>query len=357
MRVLVTGHLGYIGTVLTPMLAKLGYEVWGYDTGYYADCLLGDVIDSKISFQIKKDIRNVEIGDLREVDAVIHLAALSNDPTGELDTRLTREINTNGTLRLAEIARGAGVARFIFSSSCSIYGQSDEKALTEESSFSPQTAYAHSKVDSEAGLRKLATPTFSPVFLRNATAYGFSPRLRFDLAVNNLTGWGYTTGQVKLLSDGKAWRPMVHVEDICQAIAETLKAPREVVHNQAFNVGSSEENYQIRDIARMVEQIVPNSTVTFAEGATADNRTYNVSFEKIRQAFPNFKLRWSVQKGIEQIYNALVHTSMTYPIFDGRLFTRLKQINFLLETGALDKDLFWNVDKDSKESLNKNRAF
>jgi nucleoside-diphosphate-sugar epimerase len=344
MRILVTGHLGYIGTVLTPLLADLGYEVWGYDTGYYADCLLGDVVESKISFQIKKDVRQVKISDLQGVGAVVHLAALSNDPTGELDPGLTQDINTGGTLRLAEMAREAGVEKFIFSSSCSIYGQSAEKALTEDSPFSPQTAYARSKVEAEAGLRKLATNSFSPVFLRNATAYGFSSRLRFDIAVNNLTGWGYTTGKVKLLSDGRAWRPMVHVEDICQAIAETLKAPKDHIHNQAFNVGSSQENYQIRDIANMVAQIVPNCEVTFAEGAAADNRTYNVSFEKIQRAFPDFTLRWSVRKGIEQLYNAFVSTSMSYPLFNGRLFTRLKQINYLLESGALDTDLFWKVE-------------
>ena len=344
MRILVTGHLGYIGSVLAPFLADLGYDVWGYDTGYYADCLLGEIIDSKISFRINKDIRKVEISDVRGVDAVVHLAALSNDPTGEINPRLTYEINTGGTLRLAEIARDAGVERFIFSSSCSIYGQNEEKALTEDSSLSPQTAYARSKVDAETGLRKLAIKSFSPVFLRNATAYGFSSRLRLDLAVNNLTGWGYTTGRVKLLSDGQAWRPMVHVEDICEAIAETLKAPRDLVHNQAFNVGSSQENYQIRDIAHMVAQIVPNCEVTFAEGAGADNRTYNVSFEKIRRVFPNFTLRWSVRKGIEQLYNSFVRTSMTYPLFNGRLFTRLKQINYLLESGALDRDLFWKTE-------------
>jgi nucleoside-diphosphate-sugar epimerase len=355
MRILVTGHLGYIGTVLTPILADLGYEVWGYDTGYYADCLLGTKKDSKISFQIIKDIRKVDASDLRGVEAVVHLAALSNDPTGELDPRLTQEINTNGTLRLAEIAREAGVKKYIFSSSCSIYGQSEEKALTEDSPFSPQTAYARSKVEAEAGLRKLASESFSPVFLRNATAYGFSSRLRFDIAVNNLTGWGYTTGQVKLMSDGRAWRPMVHVEDICQAITETLKAPKNVIHNQAFNVGSSQENYQIRDIANMVAQIVPNCKVTFAEGAAADNRTYNVSFEKIRRALPNFELRWSVRKGIEQLYSAFVSTSMSYPLFNGRLYTRLKQINYLLESGALNTDLFWKVqpvNEDLKPLIN-----
>jgi nucleoside-diphosphate-sugar epimerase len=344
MRILVTGHLGYIGTILTPFLADLGYDVWGYDTGYYEDCLLGEAIDSKISGQINKDIRKVEINDVKGINAIVHLAALSNDPTGQINPKLTQEINTKGTLRLAEIARDAGVERFIFSSSCSIYGQSEEKALTEESIFSPQTAYARSKVDSESGLRKLATKNFSPVFLRNATAYGFSPRLRLDLAVNNLTGWGFTTGQVKLLSDGRAWRPMVHIEDICQAIAEALKATRDVVHNQAFNVGSSQENYQIRDIAHTVAQIVPNCEVTFAEGSVTDNRTYNVSFEKIQRAFPNFMPRWSVRKGIEQLYAAFKQNSMTYPVFDGRLFTRLKQINYLLENGALNSDLTWKVE-------------
>jgi len=341
MRVLVTGYLGYIGTVLTPYLADLGYEVWGYDTGYYAECLLGKAVKNEINGRIRKDIRKVEIGDIRGVDSIVHLAALSNDPTGELNPGLTQEINTGGALRLAGVAREAGVKKFIFSSSCSIYGQSEEKALTEESPFNPQTAYARSKVDTETGLRKLATANFSPVYLRNATAYGFSSRLRFDLAVNNLTGWGYTTGQVKLLSDGRAWRPMVHVEDICQAIAEALKAPRDSVHNQAFNVGSAEENYQIRDIARMVAEIVPNCQVTFAEGASADSRTYNVCFDKIRQALTNFTPRWTVRRGIGQLYQEFIRTSMTYPLFNGRLYTRLKQINYLLENGSLDADLFW----------------
>jgi nucleoside-diphosphate-sugar epimerase len=351
MRVLVTGHLGYIGTVLTPFLADLGYDVVGYDTGYYAECFLGDKTNSKVSLQINKDIRKVEKSDILGIDAIVHLAALSNDPTGQLNPRLTNEINTVGTLRLGEIARKVGVEKFIFSSSCSIYGQSDEKALTEESPMNPQTAYARSKVDSEAGLRKMATKSFSPIFLRNATAYGFSPRLRFDLAVNNLTGWGFTTGQVKLLSDGRAWRPMVHVEDICQAIVEVLKAPKDLVHNQAFNVGSSRENYQIRDIAQMAAQIVPDCKVTFAEGASADNRTYNVSFDKIKHTLPNFDLRWSVLQGIEQLHNAFISTSLTYSLFDGRLFTRLKQINYLLESGAINSDLFWKTKLTQKEGV------
>ena len=349
MRVLVSGNLGYIGTLLTPILAELGYEVWGLDTGYYQECLLGAAPASRVVRQIIKDVRKVAASDVEGVDAIVHLAALSNDPTGELNPELTHEINTGGSMRLAEFARDAGVKRFIFSSSCSIYGQSEGKALTEESAFNPQTAYAHSKVDTEAGLLQLATDEFSPVFLRNATAYGLSSRLRFDIAVNNLTGWGYTTGKVTLMSDGRAWRPMVHVEDICQAIAEVLNAPRELIHSQAFNVGSEEENYQIRDIAKMVAEIVPNCEVTFAEGAAADNRTYNVSFEKIQRVFPCYVPRWSVRKGIGQLHEAFKRVSLTYPDFSGRLYTRLKQLNHLIESGILSTDLFWKSEATAKE--------
>lgn len=345
MRVLVTGNIGYIGTVLVPILSDLDYEVWGYDTGYYKECLFGDPPDDGISRQIVKDIRKVDASDVEGVDAIVHLAALSNDPTGELNPGLTGDINTGGALRLARIARDADVGRFIFASSCSIYGQSGAKALTEESPFNPQTAYAHSKVDTEAGLSKLASNEFSPIFLRNSTAYGFSHRPRFDVAVNNLTGWGFTTGQVKLMSDGRAWRPMVHVEDICQAITEALKAPRAVIHNQAFNVGSEDENYQIRDIAEMVAETILNCEVTFAENASADNRTYNVSFEKIRQAFPDFTPQWSVRKGIEQLYEAFAHASLTYDNFDGRLYTRLKQLKHLIDNDLLTSDLFWTSEE------------
>lgn len=345
MRVLVTGNLGYIGTVLVPILSDVGYDVWGFDTGYYRECLLGDPHGGGVSRQIVKDIRKVDATDVEGVDAIIHLAALSNDPTGELNPGLTGDINTGGALCLAEIARDSGVGRFIFASSCSIYGQSDAKALTEESPFNPQTAYAHSKVDTEAGLSKLASNEFSPVFLRNSTAYGFSHRPRFDIAVNNLTGWGFTTGQVKLMSDGCAWRPMVHVEDICQAITEALQAPKEVIHNQAFNVGSEDENYQIRDIAGMVAEIIPNCEVIFAEGAGADNRTYNVNFEKIRQAFPDFTPQWSVRKGIEQLYEAFAHASLTYDDFEGRLYTRLKQLQHLIDKDLLTSDLFWTSEE------------
>ena len=345
MRVLVTGNMGFIGTVLDPVLSDLGYEVWGFDTGYYKECLLGDPLASGVCRQIIKDIRKIDASDVEGVDTIVHLAALSNDSTGELNAWITHDINTNGALRLAEIACDSGVRRFIFASSCSVYGQSDAKALTEESPFNPQTAYAQSKVDTEAGLSKMATSEFSPVYLRNATAYGFSPRLRFDLVVNNLTGWGFTTGQVKLLSDGLAWRPMVHVEDICQMVAAVLKAPRELIHNQAFNVGSEEENYQIRDIAEMVAEIIPNCDVTFAEGVSADNRTYNVNFEKIRRAFPDFAARWSVREGIEQLYEAFVCASLTYDNFDGRLYTRLKQLKHLIDNNLLDSNLSWAYEE------------
>lgn len=350
MRVLVTGNLGYIGTVLTPFLASRDFEVLGFDTGYYEDCLIGERPSPNVTRQIVTDIRSFDDEVVTGVDAVVHLAALSNDPTGELNPSLTHDINTLGTLRLAKLARAAGVERFIFASSCSIYGQSDQKSLTEESGFNPQTAYAKSKVDTEAGLLDLAAEGFSTVFLRNATVYGYSSRLRLDVAVNNLTGWGYTTGQVRLLSDGRAWRPMIHVQDICQAIVEVLRAPRELIHCEAFNVGSETENYQIRDIAKMVAGVVPNCEVTFAEGALSDNRTYNVSFEKIRNVFPNYVPCWSVRKGIEELYEAFNRNSFSYDDFNGRLFTRLKQLNYLQESGILNAELFWNSDAIAKSA-------
>ena len=342
MRIFVTGNLGYIGSVMTPMLAEAGYDVWGLDTGYYTECILGERPDARVSRQLTTDIRRLEKIDLAGVDAVVHLAALSNDPTGELNPTLTEDINTNGSMRLAELAQSAGVQRFIFASSCSIYGQSEEAALTEESPFAPQTAYARSKVDAERYLSRLASAHFSPVYLRNATAYGLSPRLRLDLAVNNLTGWGCTTGQVKLQSDGRAWRPMVHITDICRAVLATLAAPTSTIHNEAFNIGSEQENYQIRDIANLVAQVVPHCTVTFAEGASADNRTYNVSFAKVRRLLPGFMPRWTVGQGIAELHAAFQQCSFTHNDFESRLFTRLKQLQYLQATQQVDDKLYWN---------------
>ena len=341
MRILVTGNLGYVGTVMTPLLKAAGHEVWGYDTGYYERCLLGPLGETGVDRQIAKDIRQADANDLVGVEAVVHLAALSNDPTGELDPKLTEEINFGGSMRLADAAKRAGVSRFLFALSCSIYGQSDGGALTEEAEFNPLTAYAVSKVRTEAALHELADDSFSPVCLRNATAYGFSPRLRFDVVVNNLTGWAVTTGQVRLQSDGRAWRPLVHVEDMANAFLAALAAPRERVHDQALNVGREEDNRQIRDLAESIARIVPGCAVTIAEGASSDPRNYNVSFARIRQVLPGFSPRWDIDRGIRQLHDQFVGLGLTYDHFNGRDFTRLKQLQYLIATDRVGRDLRW----------------
>ncbi len=341
MRVLVTGNLGYVGTVMTPLLRGEGHEVWGLDTGYFADCLLGALGDTGLARQIVRDIRDVEPADLSGVDAVVHLAGLSNDPTGELNPSLTEEINLEATVRLAEVAKRAGVTRFLFASSCSIYGQGGGEALTETASFQPLTAYARSKVGAEAALHRMADASFSPVYLRNATAYGFSPRLRFDIVVNNLTGWAMTTGEVKLLSDGRAWRPLVHVEDMSRAFAAVLRAPRERLHDTALNVGREEDNFQVRSIAEAVAGIVPDCRVTFADGVSSDSRNYNVSFARIRERLPEFQPRWDVTNGIRQLHEAFRVHGLTYEQFAGKDFTRLRQLQHLLDQDEVRDDLTW----------------
>ncbi|HEY4688466.1 MAG TPA: SDR family oxidoreductase [Anaerolineae bacterium] len=344
MRVLVTGNLGYIGTVLTPKLVSAGYDVVGLDTGYYEECVLGALDDNHRNFkQVRQDVRDVEPADLIGFDAIVHLAALSNDPTGELDPELTTQINYVASVRLAKLAKAAGVPRFLFSSSCSIYGKGESETLTEEAPFHPLTAYACSKVQAEADISALADDSFSPVFLRNATAYGFSPRLRFDIVVNNLTGWAFTTRRVRLLSDGRAWRPLVHIDDIAQAFMLALDAPREAIHNQAFNVGLDEGNTQICDVAEAVQRIVPNCRVSFAEGAAADSRTYRLSFAKIRKRLPDFEPAWNVERGIRQLYEAFSSVGLPFEDFDGRKYTRLKQLRYLLEAQRLDASLRWGV--------------
>jgi len=342
-RILVTGNLGYIGSVMTPMLAEAGYEVWGLDTGYFQDCVLpGQTISRRhLSKQIVKDVRAVNEHDLTKVDAIIHLAALSNDPLGELNPNLTEEINYLASVRLASMAKTAGISRFLFSSSCSLYGQGSGTGLTEESPFNPLTAYARSKVLTETSLSKLADKDFSPVYLRNATVYGLSPRIRLDLVVNNLTGWGFTTGQVRLLSDGTAWRPNVHIEDVCGAFLAALRAPRDIIHNQAFNVGVERDNFRIRDIADTVAKVVPDCKVSFAEGANPDSRSYNVSFKKINRLLPEFTPIWSLEKAVEALYRAFQRSSLSYADFEGRSYTRLKQLKYLMSSGLIDPNLYW----------------
>ncbi|MDQ3705919.1 MAG: NAD(P)-dependent oxidoreductase [Chloroflexota bacterium] len=341
MKILVTGNLGYVGSVLTPHLRSLGHDVYGLDTGYYKECRLLETEDVPT---VNADVRSVTAADLQGFDAVIHLAALSNDPMGEIDPALTDEINHLGSVRLAELAREAGVPRFALASSCSMYGVGGgDAALDERAAFNPQSAYARSKVDAESGISALATEDFSPTFLRFATAYGLSPRLRFDLVTNNLTGWAFTTGMIKIMSDGTPWRPLVHVRDMSHAFATVVEAPRELVHNQAFNVGRNEDNYQIKDIASVVEKVVPNSTVEYAGQAGGDTRTYRVSFNKIRQTLPNFQPQWSLEPGVAELYEAFSRLGLSQAAFQSKDFTRLEQLKYLMAQGQLDGTLRWNV--------------
>jgi nucleoside-diphosphate-sugar epimerase len=351
MKVLVTGSEGYIGTVLVPMLLERGYDVIGLDTGYLANRRF--VPGIRRHRLIHKDIRDVERTDVGDVEAVIHLAALSNDPMGELNPELTVDINHRASVRLAELSREAGVRRFLFSSSCSIYGAGAGGALDEQATFNPLTAYAKSKVATEADLRPLASDDFSPVYLRNATAAGVSPRMRFDLVVSNLTAWGFTTGKVTLLSDGSAWRPLVHIRDIALAMLACLEAPREVVHDQAFNVGRNDGNYQIRDVAEQVARVVPNAEVSFAPKAEADKRNYNVSFAKIHRVLGQwFKPTWTLQDMIEECYEACRIGRLTYDEFDSPMYITIKRLKQLIEAQKLDASLRW---RDGAESSARSR--
>jgi nucleoside-diphosphate-sugar epimerase len=347
MRVLVTGHLGYLGSVLTPLLRAAGHHVTGLDTGLYADCLLGPAPREVPTLRL--DLRDVLPEHLAGFDAVCHLAALSNDPVGDLDPELTHEINHRATLRLARAARRAGVDRFLFSSSCSLYGAAGEPAaavpgargLTETAGFAPVTAYGESKLNAERGLLALADERFCPVLLRNATAYGFSPRLRADLVVNDLTAHALLTGQVRLLSDGAAWRPLVHVDDIAAAFLALLRAPRQVVHARAYNVGVDGENHRIRDLAELVAERVPGSTVTIAGGATTDTRDYRVDCSRIRTDVPDFQPRWTVADGIDELLRAYRRLGLTVADLDGDRYHRVRRVRALRAAGRLDADLRW----------------
>jgi nucleoside-diphosphate-sugar epimerase len=342
MRVLVTGHHGYLGTVLVPLLCAAGHQVTGLDTDLYADCLLGPPPPEVPSLRL--DLRDVRAEHCRGFDAVCHLAALCNDPVGNLDPALTYEINYAATLRLAGAARNAGVTRFLFSSSCSLYGAGvDDRPLDETAGFAPITPYGESKILAERGLTALAGDDFSPVFLRNATAYGFSPRLRGDLVVNDLAAHALLTGEVRLLSDGTAWRPLVHAEDIAAAFLALLEAPRERVHGRAYNVGVSGENYQIRELAELVAQVVDGSRVTFAGGASADARNYRVSCDRIAAEVPGFRPRWTVRKGIEELVEAYRRHGLTIERFGGEHHQRLRRIQALRDAGRLDTALRWAV--------------
>jgi nucleoside-diphosphate-sugar epimerase len=321
------------------MLVREGHQVTGLDADFYEKATFGEANGSLSIPTIKKDIRDVEIDDIQGFDAIIHLAALCNDPLGNLNPDLTYEINHASSVRLARLAKEAGVQRFIFSSSCSNYGAAGDDWLDEESAFNPVTPYGVSKVRSEQDIAKLADADFSPVFPRSSTAYGVSPRLRSDLVLNNLVAWAFASGRVYLKSDGMAWRPIVHVEDMSRAFIAMLQAPRERVHNQAFNVGRTEENYRIRDLAEIVAETVPGSRVEFAEGAGPDKRCYRVKCDKLAQTLPEFKPQWNARRGAEQLYKAYQKYGLTVDEFEGPKYKRLAHIQQLIDAGRLDNTL------------------
>lgn len=343
MKVLVTGADGYIGCLLAPYLRGRGHEVVGLDTGYYRDgWLFNDTaLVPQAPSTLNKDIREVQLEDLRGFDAVCHLAELSNDPLCQNTPELTFEINHLGSVRLAELAKAAGVQRFVYTSSCSVYGIGDGATpVNEDSPTHPQTAYAQCKLLVERDVAKLASGDFSPTFLRNATAYGASPRMRFDIVLNNLCGVAATTGQIVMTSDGSPWRPLVHVLDICEAVACTLEAPREAVHNQVFNVGHDADNYQVREIAQIVAEVYPGCALSFGESG-GDNRSYRVSFEKIHRQLPGFRCNWDARKGAQQLHDVFARIGLDAATFNARPFTRLKRLKHLSATGQIGERFYW----------------
>ena len=343
MKLLVTGVEGYIGCLLAPLLQARGHDIVGLDTGYYRDGWLFSDRGLVPGFPqtVNCDIRDVQPEHVRGVDAVVHLAELSNDPLGEIDPELTFQINHRASVRLAELARAAGVRRFVYTSSCSVYGVAkDAEPMTERSPVNPQTAYARCKTLVERDVAALASPDFCPTFLRNATAYGASPRMRFDIVLNNLCGVAATTGKIAMTSDGTPWRPLVHVLDICEAIARVLEAPQDCIHGEIFNVGHDADNFQVREIAQIVAEVYPGCELTFGP-AGGDNRSYRVDFTKIHSQLPGFKCAWDARKGARQLHDVFERIGIDRATFDARPFTRLKQLKYLSASGQIDDRFFW----------------
>jgi len=351
-RVLITGNNGYIGSVMAPWLRSHDYDVVGLDIEYFAPCTF--VPDLAEIPALRKDLRDVTASDLAGFDAVIHLAALSNDPIGSLNKAWTREINRDGSIRLAHAAKQAGVSRFLLSSSCIMYGMSEATVVDENSPLAPQTEYARSKVSAELALRELADDGFSPTFCRNGTVYGVSPRMRFDTVLNNFMGSAFTTGSVVIHSDGTPWRPVVHVQDVARAFQAMLEAPRELVHNQAFNVGADDLNHQIREVGQIVAETVPACKLAMVPQAGADQRTYKAAFAKFKRTFPSFDFRWTVRKGADELHTAFKQIGLTYDKFTDKRFTRLSWLQSLLDSGLVDDSLRW-IEGAARADRNRRR--
>ncbi len=337
MRVLVTGHDGYIGTTLVPMLQNRGHEVVGLDNMLFNSCVFGKAV-SKPDLELKMDLRDVTLDHLKGIDAVMHLCGMSNDPAGDLNPEITYEVNHRASVRLAKLAKEAGVGRFLFSSSCSIYGAQGNEPLDESAEFLPVTPYGESKLNVERDLENLADDSFSPTYLRNATAYGVSERLRGDLVVNNLTGFAITTGKVFLKSDGSSWRPLVHIEDISRAFCALLEADRAQIHNEAFNIGATKENYLVRDVAEIVADVV-GCPITLSDEAFNDIRNYKVNCDKFENMFPDDRPQWTVRRGVETLKEAMIKNKLTIEQLEGGRFMRLHHLRQGIESGAITTDL------------------